>query len=108
MPIDTGLQTTCGSYRALLKLFNLPASDYKRFHAFLYARKCNLPVARSDADSPGVSRSPARAGLRVGRVRSPAPCFSMRGYVRPRFESASHWSLTRDCCNDHFFSLTGR
>jgi two-component system response regulator PilR (NtrC family) len=44
--IDTGLQTTCGSYRALLKLFNLPASDYKRFHAFLYARKCNLPVAQ--------------------------------------------------------------
>jgi transcriptional regulator with PAS, ATPase and Fis domain len=43
--IDTGLRTTYGSYRALLKMFNLPASDYKRFHAFLYARKCNLPVA---------------------------------------------------------------
>ena len=43
--IDTGLRTTYGSYRALLKMFNLPPSDYKRFHAFLYARKCNLPVA---------------------------------------------------------------
>jgi DNA-binding NtrC family response regulator len=42
--IDTGLRATSGSYRALLKLFNLPPSDYKRFHAFLYARKCNLPV----------------------------------------------------------------
>jgi DNA-binding NtrC family response regulator len=43
--IDTGLQTTHGSYRGMLKLFNLPDSAYKRFHAFLYARKCNLSVA---------------------------------------------------------------
>ena len=42
--IDRGLQETRGSYRALVKLFNLPASDYKRFHAFLYQQNCNLPV----------------------------------------------------------------
>ena len=42
--IDRGLRETLGSYRALLVLFNLPASDYKRFHAYLYQRKCNLPV----------------------------------------------------------------
>jgi len=30
---------------ALLKVFNLPATDYKRFHAFLYQQECNLPVA---------------------------------------------------------------
>ena len=43
--IDRGLQETGGSYTALLKVFNLPATDYKRFHAFLYQQECNLPVA---------------------------------------------------------------
>jgi hypothetical protein len=42
--IDRGLQETRGSYRALVRLFNLPPSDYKRFHAFLYQQNCNLPV----------------------------------------------------------------
>jgi DNA-binding NtrC family response regulator len=42
--IDLGLRRTRGNYRALLKVVNLPASDYKRFHAFLYQQKCNLPV----------------------------------------------------------------
>jgi DNA-binding NtrC family response regulator len=44
--VDRGLQETRGSYRALLKLFRLPASDYKRLHAFLYQQQCNLPVAQ--------------------------------------------------------------
>jgi two-component system response regulator HydG len=43
--IDRGLHETGGSYTALLKVFNLPATDYKRFHAFLYQQECNLPVA---------------------------------------------------------------
>ena len=42
--IDRGLQHTRGSYRGLVKTFNLPATDYKRFHAFLYQQNCNLPV----------------------------------------------------------------
>jgi DNA-binding NtrC family response regulator len=42
--IDRGLKTTRGSYRALLGVFNLPPTDYKRFHAFLYQQQCNLPV----------------------------------------------------------------
>ena len=42
--IDAGLRRTRGSYRELLSVFNLPASDYKRFHAFLYQQRCNLPV----------------------------------------------------------------
>jgi len=42
--IDRGLQRTRGSYRALVKLFNMPPADYKRFHAFLYQQSCNLPV----------------------------------------------------------------
>ena len=42
--VHRGLQYTHGSYRALLKAFNLPPSDYKRFHAFLYQQKSNLSV----------------------------------------------------------------
>jgi DNA-binding NtrC family response regulator len=57
--IDRGLQETRGSYRALLKVFHLPSTDYKRFHAFLYQQRCNLPVAsyrRRGARAPvGVS-----------------------------------------------------
>lgn len=43
--IDLGLQQTRGSYRTLLHVFNLPPTDYKRFHAFLHQQRCNLPVA---------------------------------------------------------------
>jgi len=43
--IDSGLRKTSGSYRELVGLFNLPATDYKRFHAFLTQHRCNLPVA---------------------------------------------------------------
>jgi len=42
--VDRGLQHTRGSYRALVKLFNMPPGDYKRFHAFLYQQNCNLSV----------------------------------------------------------------
>ena len=42
--VDRGLQRTRGSYRALVKLFNMPPGDYKRFHAFLYQQNCNLSV----------------------------------------------------------------
>ena len=43
--IDAGLKETGGSYRGLLKMFNLADTEYKRFHAFLYQQRCNLPVA---------------------------------------------------------------
>lgn len=61
--IDRGLQHTLGSYRALLAVFNLPPSDYKRFHAFLYQQKCNLPVRRY--------RNSTFARLRCGHVSEP-------------------------------------
>jgi DNA-binding NtrC family response regulator len=44
--IHDGLSKTTGSYRSLLALFNLPAADYKRFHAFLRQQNCNLDVRR--------------------------------------------------------------
>ena len=44
--IDRGLRETGGSYTALLKTFNMPPTDYKKFHAFLYQQQCNLPVTQ--------------------------------------------------------------
>jgi DNA-binding NtrC family response regulator len=54
--VDRGLTETRGSYRALLALFNLPEGDYKRFHAFLYQQRCNLPVAPYRARRPSGTR----------------------------------------------------
>jgi len=51
--VDRGLSETRGSYRALLKVFNLPATDYKRLHAFLYQQQCNLPVGPYRQLRPG-------------------------------------------------------
>jgi len=59
--VDRGLTETRGSYRALLALFNLPESDYKKFHAFLYQQRCNLPVAPYRARRPLGSRGHAAA-----------------------------------------------
>ena len=52
--VDRGLRETRGSYRILVKLFNLPVSDYKRFHAFLYTQRCNLPVRPYRTGEAGV------------------------------------------------------
>jgi DNA-binding NtrC family response regulator len=40
--IRAGLGATHGNYRALLKRFNMPAQDYKRFLRFLRAHDCHL------------------------------------------------------------------
>jgi DNA-binding NtrC family response regulator len=61
--IDRGLQHTRGSYRGLIKTFNLPPSDYKRFHAFLYQQNCNLPVG------------PYRHGTEVRARRASMPTY---------------------------------
>jgi DNA-binding NtrC family response regulator len=42
--IDRGLRETGGSYKQLVRLFNIEPDHYKRFHAFLYQYQCNLPV----------------------------------------------------------------
>jgi hypothetical protein len=41
--IKRGLQQTQGSYRKLVEVFHLKASDYKRLLAFLYQHDCHLP-----------------------------------------------------------------
>jgi transcriptional regulator with PAS, ATPase and Fis domain len=40
--IRKGLEQTCGSYRKLLHVFQMPDSDYKRFMDFLRRHHCNV------------------------------------------------------------------
>ena len=40
--VRRGLQQSNGSYRRLVRLFNLPDSDYKRFMDFLRRHRCNV------------------------------------------------------------------
>ena len=65
--IHDGLSRTAGSYRNLLALFNLPAADYKRFHAFLRQQNCNLDVRRYRRpanDAPADTRAVSSAYVR--------------------------------------------
>jgi transcriptional regulator with GAF, ATPase, and Fis domain len=41
--ISGGLERTCGSYRVLVELFNMPRGDYKRFLSFLRKHDCQVP-----------------------------------------------------------------
>jgi transcriptional regulator with GAF, ATPase, and Fis domain len=41
--IRGGLERTCGSYRVLVELFNMPGTDYKRFLSFLRKHDCQVP-----------------------------------------------------------------
>jgi transcriptional regulator with PAS, ATPase and Fis domain len=65
--IHDGLSKTAGSYRNLLGLFNLPAADYKRFHAFLRQQNCNLdvrPYRRFADNAPTDQRAVSTAYVR--------------------------------------------
>ena len=44
--VRRGLHETQGSYRALLRIFNLPAEDYKRLLSFLRQHDCQVPFQR--------------------------------------------------------------
>jgi len=58
--IRRGLATTRGNYRALLKLFGMPAEDYKRFLNFLAAHDCRADFREFRSGAPDV---PQRARL---------------------------------------------
>ncbi len=72
-----GLMATRGNYRALLKLFGLPDSDYKRFMNFLAAHDCVVDFREFRIANP---LDPAFAALRPpvmkarieGRARRPS------------------------------------
>jgi transcriptional regulator with GAF, ATPase, and Fis domain len=59
--LEIGLEETRGNYRSLVEAFNMPASDYKRFLAFLRKYDCHLPFQRFRAAVPSSSRPPLRA-----------------------------------------------
>jgi DNA-binding NtrC family response regulator len=42
--IRLGLSSTRGSYRSLVRLFNMPEEDYKRFLNFLRKHEAHLPI----------------------------------------------------------------
>ena len=54
-----GLQATRGNYKALVELFNMPPSDYKKFLNFLRKYQANLPV-QEFRTVPLVNRLPGR------------------------------------------------
>jgi DNA-binding NtrC family response regulator len=41
--VSLGLERTAGNYRSLVSLFNMPATDYKRFLTFLTSHRCHVP-----------------------------------------------------------------
>jgi transcriptional regulator with PAS, ATPase and Fis domain len=53
-----GLRTTQGNYRALLRLFGIPAQDYKRFHNFLMAHGCKVDYRSFRQGTPEPARRP--------------------------------------------------
>jgi transcriptional regulator with PAS, ATPase and Fis domain len=72
-----GLTTTRGNYRALLPLFGVPESDYKRFMNFLAAHDCVVDFrefrnAPSEADAMLSTIAPAPRPVRA-RSRSAEP-----------------------------------
>jgi DNA-binding NtrC family response regulator len=56
--VKRGLAVTRGNYRALLKLFGMPARDYKRFLNFLAAHDCRADFREFRNGVPGVQRQP--------------------------------------------------
>ena len=58
--VRRGLGTTRGNYRSLLRLFGMPASDYKRLLNFLAAHDCNVDFRayRNGTAPAGPTRAP--------------------------------------------------
>jgi transcriptional regulator with PAS, ATPase and Fis domain len=54
--VKRGLTTTRGNYRALLRLFGIPATEYYRFHNFLTAHDCKVDFRSFRTASPPAPR----------------------------------------------------
>jgi transcriptional regulator with PAS, ATPase and Fis domain len=67
--VRKGLVTTCGNYKALVKLFGMPSDDYKRFLNFIAAHDCSVSARpyRNGQDAEALPALPASA---VGSDRS--------------------------------------
>ena len=79
--VRRGLTTTRGNYRSLLRLFGLPAGDYKRFLNFLAAHDCNVDFRafRSGTAPIGPMRSPRLLPPLAGQPADQAPTRPDRG-----------------------------
>ena len=78
MLLRKGLSTTRGNYRALLPLFGVPESDYKRFMNFLAAHDCVVDFREfrngsTDQDTILPSVDPPRPLKAASRPRSAEP-----------------------------------
>ena len=60
--VQRGLQTTRGSYKALVALFRMDSGDYQRFHNFLAAHECQVDY-REFRNNTAVARPPRRSVL---------------------------------------------
>jgi transcriptional regulator with PAS, ATPase and Fis domain len=69
--VRRGLAATNGNYRATVKLFGLPPTDYKRFLNFIAAHKCHLDLRvyrATDAPAPAPALSSPVAARASGRA----------------------------------------
>jgi transcriptional regulator with GAF, ATPase, and Fis domain len=63
--IQIGLENTNGNYRLLVELFNMPATDYKRFLSFLRKHDCHLPFQRFRAAPARLHGTTVEGGVRA-------------------------------------------
>ena len=61
--VTRGLRTTHGNYRALLRLFGMSHTDYKRFHNFLMTHGCKVDYRAFRQGNPEPSRASSRVLL---------------------------------------------
>jgi two-component system response regulator AtoC len=67
--VRRGLEHTRGSYSLVAQLFNLPATDYKRFMSFLQKYDCHMPFQQFRIVSAARTPQEAAAGSRVAGAR---------------------------------------
>jgi transcriptional regulator with GAF, ATPase, and Fis domain len=75
--VQVGLERTNGNYRSLVQLFNMPATDYRRFLSFLRKHDCQLPFQRFRTIAARLAPSAAQpVGPAPGPTAGPfAPAF---------------------------------
>jgi DNA-binding NtrC family response regulator len=71
--VGLGLASTRGNYRALLKLFGMPETDYKKFMNFLAAHECTVDFRQFRAPAPGDAPVSIRLPFDASRPSGSAP-----------------------------------
>ena len=70
--VQIGLQCTNGNYRMLVRLFNMPPDDYKRFLGFLRKYDCHLPFQRFRTIPSAMPLTGELVGAGSGQRKVPA------------------------------------